>query len=69
MNERETLKLIRDKWEVKVKCDKSRVKVINAVFLQLPCRDKKNYYNTQGKKIKGNNKKGKRGGLYQRFKK
>lgn len=30
---------------------------MNAVFLQLSCRAKKNYYNSQGKKIKGNNKK------------
>lgn len=32
MNKRETLKLITDKWEIKVKSDKNRIKVINAVF-------------------------------------
>lgn len=51
----EILKTIKDRWEAKVKVDKSRISILNAVFQRLSYRDKENYNNNQCKDIEENN--------------
>lgn len=53
MNDRESLKIVRGRWDAKVKGD--RVRILNAIFHWLSCGDKKNYYNSQSKDIEENN--------------
>lgn len=51
----EILKTIKDRWEAKVKVDKSKISILNAVFQRLSYRDKENYNNNQCKDIEENN--------------
>lgn len=50
-------KVVKNRQEAKVKDDKIRGRILNAICQWLLWRDKENYYNTQCKKIDENNKK------------